>query len=56
MLRQDPATANIPVVFITGVSTREGVERVMEPKPDGYILKSTTRDELLAYLDSRFKK
>ncbi len=55
MLRQEPATANIPVVFLTGVGTREGVSRVMELKPDGYILKSTTRDDLLAFLDSKLK-
>lgn len=56
MLRQEPATAHIPVVFLTGVGTREGVSRVMELKPDGYILKTTGRDDLLAYLDSKFKK
>lgn len=47
MLRQEPATRRIPVVFLTGVGTREGVERVMALKPDGYILKSTTKDKLL---------
>ena len=56
MLRQEPATADIPVVFLTGVQTREGVSRVMELKPDGYILKSTTREDLLAYLDTKLKK
>lgn len=47
MLRQEQSTKHIPVVFLTGVGTREGVERVMALKPDGYILKSTTRDSLL---------
>ena len=50
MLRQEPDTQGIPVVFLTGVSTREGVERVMALKPDGYILKSTTKEKLLEYL------
>jgi DNA-binding response OmpR family regulator len=53
MLRQEPATAHIPVVFLTGVGTREGVARVMELKPDGYILKSTTRDDLLQFLSGK---
>ncbi|WP_022764253.1 response regulator [Butyrivibrio sp. XPD2006] len=53
MLRQDPATAHIPVVFLTGVDTRDAVAKVMALKPDGYILKSATKDELLNYL---FKK
>ena len=54
MLRQNPETASIPVIFLTGVGTREGVSRVMELKPEGYVLKSTTRKELLAYLNGRF--
>ena len=53
MLRQEPATQKIPVVFLTGVGTREGVERVMALKPDGYILKSTTKDKLLEYLGEK---
>lgn len=56
MLRQEPATAHIPVVFLTGVGTRESVARVMALHPDGYILKSTTRDDLIAFLDSKLKK
>jgi len=47
MLRQEPSIKHIPIVFLTGVGTREGVERVMALKPNGYILKSTTRDSLL---------
>ena len=50
MLRQEQATQHIPVVFLTGVGTREGVERVMALKPDGYILKSATKEKLLNYL------
>ncbi len=53
MLRQDPQTAGIPVIFLTGVGTREGVARVMELKPDGYILKSTTRQNLISVLDGK---
>ena len=53
MLRQEPVTANIPTVFLTGIGSKEAVERVMELKPDGYILKSTTRDELRNYLNGK---
>ncbi len=56
MLRQEEATAHIPVVFLTGVSTKEGVSRVMSLKPDGYILKSTTKEELLIFLHSKLNK
>ena len=54
MLRQDPKTEHIPVVFLTGVGTKDAVERVMALKPDGYILKSTTRDAIILYLASKF--
>ena len=50
MLRQEEETAHIPVIFLTGVSTKEGVQRVMALKPDGYLLKSTTREDLLNFL------
>ncbi|MCR4690137.1 MAG: nicotinamide mononucleotide transporter [Lachnospiraceae bacterium] len=53
MLREEEETADIPVIFLTGVGTKEAVQRVMALKPDGYVLKSTTRDELLSYLKSK---
>lgn len=53
MLRQEPLTKDIPVVFLTGVGTKEQVARVMELKPNGYILKSTTRENLLEYLKTK---
>lgn len=55
MLRQEPATSNIPVIFLTGNGTKEAVARVMELKPDGYILKSTTRENLMKYLYGKLK-
>ncbi len=53
MLRQEPVTAKIPVIFLTGIGSKEAVQRVMSLKPDGYILKSTTRDNLLKYLQEK---
>lgn len=50
MLRQEPATAHIPVFFLTGNRSKEAVSRVMDLRPDGYILKSTTREDLLINL------
>ena len=55
MLRQEPATAGIPVIFLTGVSTKEAVSRVMALKPDGYILKSATRESILTYLAAKLR-
>ena len=53
MLRQEEETAHIPVLFLTGNGSREAVSRVMELKPDGYILKSTTRGDLLVNLHKK---
>ena len=56
MLRSEPDTAKIPVVFLTGIGTKESIERVMSLKPEGYILKSTTREDLLKTLSGLFEK
>ncbi len=56
MLRQEPSLAGIPIVFLTGVASAESVQRVMSLKPKGYVLKSTTREKLLAYLEDLLKE
>ena len=48
MLREDPRTAVIPVVFLTGVGDKESVVQVMALKPKGYILKSSGRDQIIS--------
>ena len=53
MLREEPETANIPVIFLTGVGTKEAVQRVVSLKPDGYVLKTTTKEELLKFLKGK---
>ena len=53
MLRSDEVTEKIPVVFLTGVGDKESVIRVMSLKPDGYLLKSTSKDGLLKFLKNK---
>ena len=55
MLKRDSTTANIPIVFLTGVGSAEEVKQVLALKPDGYVLKSTTREQLLEYLKEKLK-
>ena len=55
VLREEPSTSDIPVVFLTGVGTKEAVLNVRALRPKGYILKSTTQNELLAWLEKFFK-
>ena len=55
VLRMDPSTKEIPVVFLTGINTTEEVKNVLELKPNGYILKSAAREQLLEYLAETLK-
>lgn len=54
-LRSEPMSANIPVFFLTGKSDRDSVMSVMHLKPDGYLLKSMNKEDILASLDRFFK-
>ncbi len=55
MLRSDPETMSIPVIFLTGKSDKGSVMQVVALKPEGYLLKSIERDELLEELKKFFK-
>jgi len=46
-LRANPATKEIPVVFLTGVSEREKIQEALALKPQGYLLKPIDREKLL---------
>ncbi|MBR1476479.1 MAG: response regulator [Lachnospiraceae bacterium] len=54
MLRSDSDTQNIPVIFLTGKSDKASVMQVVGLKPEGYLLKSIKRDELLKELEKFF--
>ena len=56
MLRSHYDTANIPVMFLTGVGTKESIKRVMSLKPQGYILKTTTREDLIKTVKGYFDR
>lgn len=53
-LRGTPQTADIPIIFLTGVNDRESVMRIVKHKPDGYLLKSARKSELLDALERFF--
>ena len=56
MLKSEPGTEDVPIVFLTGIGDKESVMQVMSLKPDGYILKTATREDLLEYVKDFFKK
>lgn len=47
VLRQNPLTANIPVVFLTGVNDTSKIQKVLMLKPNGYLLKPIDKEVLL---------
>ncbi|MEH2177799.1 response regulator transcription factor [Nostoc sp.] len=55
-LRQDPVTAIIPFIFLTGSSTRADVRKAMELGADDYLSKPSTLDELLRAIAIRLQK
>lgn len=54
MIRSEPSTEKIPVIFLTGKDDSASVMHVLSLKPDGYILKNVGRDELIERLDEFF--
>ncbi len=54
MLRSDPETKGIPVMFLTGKRDKESVMQVVALHPEGYFIKSIKKDELLKNLQEFF--
>ncbi len=53
-IQKNSATFRIPIIFLTGINDRESVMRIIKQRPDGYILKSTKKAELLDTLAKFF--
>lgn len=50
-LRANPATKDIPVVFLTGVTEREKITQVLSMRPQGYLVKPVEHDKLMAIIE-----
>ena len=50
-LRQNSELANIPVVFLTGISDKEKIKQALMLKPQGYLLKPIDRETLLGTIE-----
>jgi YesN/AraC family two-component response regulator len=55
-LREDPLTAIIPFIFLTGSSNKADVRKAMELGADDYLTKPSTLDELLRAIAIRLQK
>jgi CheY-like chemotaxis protein len=54
--RQIQANMNIPVVFLTGQSDPEVLERAKQTKPFGFVLKPLGYKELITTIESALQK
>ena len=54
MIRSEPNSAEIPIIFLTGKSDRESVMNVMRLKPEGYLLKSMHKEDIITAVDNFF--
>lgn len=46
-IRQNSEHKNLPVIFLTGVSSKEKIQEVLQLRPQGYLLKPINRQKLL---------
>ncbi len=53
-LHEDPALCDIPVMFLTGKNDKESVKTAVSLKPIRYILKSSSKDDILSGIDRFF--
>lgn len=56
MIRSDQALADIPVIFLTGRSDPESVQKVKSLKPAGYLLKNLEPAAIKENIDAFFEK
>ena len=54
MIRSDAATADIPVMFLTGKGDKESIMSVLALKPVGYLLKTSDRNKIRESIGNYF--
>ena len=55
MIRSEFNSKEVPIIFLTGKSDRESILRVMKLKPQGYLLKTMSRDDIVEAVDNYFQ-
>lgn len=56
MIRSETKVDKVPVMFLTGKGDRESIMKVLALKPDGYLLKSLNREQILVSVNEFFEK
>ena len=56
MIRSESEFSDIPVMFLTSKNDKESIQQVLDLKPEGYILKTTTPEQIVQMIDEFFQK
>jgi len=56
MIRSEEDFKDVPVIFLTGKDDRESVLNVMAMKPDGYLLKTLSPEQIVQAVDDFFAR
>ena len=55
-LRMEDDTQKIPIIFLTGKNDRDLVFKVLQVRPDGYLLKTSQKEALSDAIHRFFKE
>ena len=56
MIRSEVDFSDTPVIFLTSKNDKESIMKVMDLKPEGYLLKTMKPEEIVKSVDSFFEK
>ncbi len=56
MIRSETEFCDIPVIFLTGKNDKESIMKVLDLKPEGYLLKSMESAQILKAIEEFFEK
>lgn len=56
MIRTETEFCDVPVIFLTSKNDRESIMKVMELKPEGYLLKTMEPQKIVQEVDDFFEK
>jgi DNA-binding NarL/FixJ family response regulator len=54
MIRSENTSSAIPIIFLTSKDDKESVMKVLELKPDGYLLKNMRPEDIVKAIDQHF--
>ena len=56
IIRKREESKNVPVIFLTSVMDRDKIMQCLQLKPQGYLIKPTSREDLLKRVREVFEK